>query len=62
MTWLRVVLACLRDRLERQDTGDQAYFWTPEWQAGEAEAQADIDAGRVECYDSVQDFLDSLSS
>ena len=25
----------------------QAWFWTPEWQKGEAEADADIAAGRV---------------
>jgi antitoxin component of MazEF toxin-antitoxin module len=26
---------------------DQRYFWTPEWQAMEAEADADLAAGRV---------------
>ncbi len=26
---------------------DQAWFWTPSWQAGEAEADRDIAAGRV---------------
>ena len=26
---------------------DQRYFWTPEWQAKEREADADIAAGRV---------------
>ena len=25
----------------------QAYYWTPSWQAGEAEADADIAAGRI---------------
>ncbi len=25
----------------------QEYFWTPEWQAGEAAADADVAAGRV---------------
>lgn len=39
---------------------DQAYFWTPEWQAQEAEADADIAAGRVEKFDTKEDFLDSL--
>jgi len=28
----------------------QAWFWTPEWQAGEREADADIAAGRVTTY------------
>ena len=26
---------------------DQAWFWTPSWQEGEAEADRDIAAGRV---------------
>lgn len=26
---------------------DQAWFWTPSWKAGEAEADRDIAAGRV---------------
>ncbi len=26
---------------------DQAWFWSPEWQAGEREAEEDIRAGRV---------------
>lgn len=33
---------------------DQAYFWTPEWQAKERAAEADIAAGRVHEYDSVE--------
>lgn len=39
----------------------QAYFWTERWQAGEREAQADIEAGRVERFDEVDEamaFLD----
>jgi bifunctional DNA-binding transcriptional regulator/antitoxin component of YhaV-PrlF toxin-antitoxin module len=39
---------------------DQAWFWTPEWQAGEREAQADLEAGRVETYDSADEFLRAL--
>lgn len=38
----------------------QAWFWTPEWQAGEAEASADIAAGRVTRFISDEDFLASL--
>lgn len=38
----------------------QAWFWTPEWQAGEHEADADIDAGRVETFASGEEFLDAL--
>jgi antitoxin PrlF len=39
---------------------DQAWFWTPEWQAGEREADADIAAGRTEYFDSDAAFLAAL--
>lgn len=39
---------------------DQAWFWTPEWQVGEREAAQDIEAGRVEAFDSAEDFLASF--
>jgi hypothetical protein len=38
----------------------QAYFWTPEWQAGEQEAEEDIAAGRVYEFDNVDDLIASL--
>ncbi|MCJ7827020.1 MAG: AbrB/MazE/SpoVT family DNA-binding domain-containing protein [Demequinaceae bacterium] len=41
---------------------DQAWFWTPEWQAREAEAEADIAASRVTRHSTDSDFLDSLES
>jgi AbrB family looped-hinge helix DNA binding protein len=41
------------------DKGD-AWFWTPEWQAGEAEAQKDIDEGNVKEFDSVEDLIAEL--
>lgn len=40
----------------------QAWFWTPEWQKGEREASADITKGRVEVFESGDDFLESLDS
>lgn len=40
---------------------DQAWFWTPEWQAGEAEADADIQAGRVTRHLTDAAFLASLN-
>lgn len=40
----------------------QAWFWTPEWQAGEREADADSAAGRVETLGSDQDFTAALQS
>lgn len=36
---------------------EQAWFHTPQWQAKEAEADADIAAGRVRVYDSDESFL-----
>ena len=41
---------------------DQAWFWTPEWQAKEREADADIAAGRSEEFASGDAFLDALDS
>ena len=35
----------------------QAYYWTPEWQEAEAEADADIKAGRVKSFDSVDEAI-----
>lgn len=36
---------------------EQAWFHTPEWQAKEAEAGADLTAGRAKVYDSDESFL-----
>jgi AbrB family looped-hinge helix DNA binding protein len=38
----------------------QAWFWTPEWQAGEREADADLAAGRRVTFDSGEGFLEAL--
>jgi antitoxin PrlF len=40
----------------------QAWFWTPEWQAGERAADADAAAGRVEAFDSGEDITAALRS
>jgi AbrB family looped-hinge helix DNA binding protein len=39
---------------------DQQWFWTEEWQAGEREAQADIEAGDVKSYGSVGELMKGL--
>jgi hypothetical protein len=39
---------------------DQAWFWTPEWQAGERAADADLAAGRSSRYDSDEALLRAL--
>ena len=38
----------------------QAWFWTPEWQAGERAADADLTAGRAEMFDSGEEMLGAL--
>src|SRR5215211_793801 len=38
----------------------QAWFWTPEWQAGEREATEQIQRGEVTRHETDADFLDSL--
>ena len=38
----------------------QAWFWTPEWQAGEREADADRSAGKVEEFGSGDEFIGAL--
>jgi len=38
----------------------QAWFWTPEWQAGEREAETDIQEGRITRFGSMDDLLGTL--
>lgn len=39
---------------------DQAWFWTPEWQAMEREADEDLAAGRYEDFETLDDFIEDL--
>lgn len=39
---------------------DQSWYWTPEWQAAEKEADEDITAGRVHRFDDVEDAIKFL--
>jgi len=39
---------------------DQAWYWTPEWQAGERQADADKAAGRFTRYQDGEAFLAAL--
>jgi hypothetical protein len=41
---------------------DQAWFWTPEWQAGEREADEDLQTGNHEDFDSMDDFIAALQA
>ena len=38
----------------------QAWFWTPEWQAGERNADQDAVSGRSEAFESGDEFIDAL--
>jgi len=38
----------------------QAYFWIPEWQVAERQAQADVDDGRLQEFESVDDVIAEL--
>ncbi|GAB3652162.1 hypothetical protein GCM10027589_09420 [Actinocorallia lasiicapitis] len=39
---------------------DQRWFWTPEWQRGEAQANADLAAGRSTVHHSAEDMFAHL--
>jgi antitoxin PrlF len=41
---------------------DQAWFWTPEWQEGEQEAEAELASGAGVVYHSTEDFISHLES
>ena len=39
---------------------DQAWFWTPEWQAAERKVDEDIAAGRFKTFATMDDLIDDL--
>jgi len=45
-----------------QTAVEQIYFWTPEWQAREREADKAIAEGRVRTFDTMDQMLESLDS
>jgi len=47
-------------RLSRLVNTDEAFYYTPEWQAAEREADEDIRLGRVYRFDDVEDTIDFL--
>lgn len=50
-------------RLElREINPEQAWFWTPEWQEGEREADAQLAAGEGTIYYSNEEFLAALEA
>lgn len=60
-----LILAKLVDNtvvLIPQETIDkeQAWFWTERWQKQEAEAEEDIQKGRIKSFDSVEELFDDI--
>ncbi|WP_204018290.1 type II toxin-antitoxin system Phd/YefM family antitoxin [Sphaerimonospora thailandensis] len=41
---------------------DEAWYWTPGWQAAEAEADADIREGRTRVFDSMDDLFADIEA
>src|SRR4051812_12477239 len=41
---------------------EQAWFWTPEWQAGEREAEEDLREGRSTIYLSDEEFAAAMDA
>lgn len=39
---------------------DEAFYYTPEWQAAEREADEDLAAGRYETFETMQDLITDL--
>lgn len=51
------------DRITHQLAAlDQAWYWTPEWQAGEAEADADLVSGRFVRFRTAEEMDAHLAS
>lgn len=60
-TAARDVVEARLERIEHMLTApDQAWYWTPEWQAGEREVDDDLAAGRVSVSASDEEFLAAL--
>lgn len=50
----------IKGDLGRRIKPGQEWFWTGEWQAAEKEAEADLQAGRFETFDTMEDFVADL--
>lgn len=49
-------------RVHKVIDASQAWFWTPEWQQREREADEDLAAGRFDRYESDEAFLAALEA
>lgn len=48
-------------RVQQDSRRRHPWFWTPSWQEGHRAAEADIEAGRVKEFQSVDELFDELS-
>lgn len=55
-----VIEGAVMVRAVRTIAADQAWFWTPEWQAGEREASEEYARGEGTVHENVEDFLKAL--
>jgi hypothetical protein len=51
-----------RRKRPRHIPADQRWFWTPEWQAGERQADEDLAAGRVKTFKTAAELVAALKS
>ena len=47
-------------KLPPQADPEQAYHWTPEWESGEREVDAELANGRFHVYESIDDMFDDM--
>jgi hypothetical protein len=41
---------------------DQAWFWSPEWQAQESKVDQEIEAGHYKDFSTMEEFIDDLTN
>ncbi len=58
---LAVIYDFVRFLAERERDPDQRWYWTPGWQAQEAEAEEDLRLGRYQDFDTLDDLVKSLT-
>lgn len=57
---LNAVMTCNSSSVKAEMLDSQDWFWKPEWQQMEHLVDADISAGQVSTYDTMDEFLDDL--
>lgn len=52
----------MSEEMSRSKGGTQAWFWSEEWQAGENEADNQLQQGEGDVFSSGEEFLESVKS